>query len=86
VAENRTPQGRVRTRESPRPAVQNRSSEVDAVSDARPDDLLVYLLAYLLAYLGAQATTTLTATPCRCGRNVARPSSSKTKVPPGLMA
>ena len=82
MAENRTPQGRVRTRESPRPAVQNRSSEVDAVSDARPDDLLVCLLDYL----GAQATTTLTATPCRCGRNVARPSSSKTKVPPGLMA
>ena len=51
VAENRTPQGRVRTRESPRPAVQNRSSEVDAVSDARPDDLLVCLLDYLLAWL-----------------------------------
>src|SRR5215470_15109190 len=92
VAENRTPQGRVRTRESPRPAVRNRSREIDAVSDARPVDLLVYLLlvtyllGHLLGHLGAQATTTLTATPCRCGRNVARPSSSKTKVPPGLMA
>src|SRR5262245_10038837 len=41
---------------------------------------------FVFAHLGAQATTTLTATPCRCGRNVARPSSSKTKVPPGLMA
>ena len=94
MAENRTPQARVRTRESPRPAVRNRSREIDAVSDARPVDLLVYSLAwlltclvtYLLGHLGVQATTTLTATPCRCGRNVARPSSSKTKVPPGLMA
>src|SRR5262245_39398806 len=37
-------------------------------------------------YFGTQATMTLMATPCRCGRNVARLSSSKTKVPPGLRA
>src|SRR5262245_13454785 len=82
VAENRTPQRRVRRWESRRPAVQNWDSKVGAATDART---LIWL-AYLLAYLGAQATTTLTATPCREGRNVARPSSSKTKVPPGLMA
>ena len=84
----------MRTRESPRPAVQNRDSKVDAAPMRGPSTcsrtllayLFAYLLAYLFAYLGAQATTTLTATPCRCGRNVARLSSSKTKVPPGLMA
>jgi len=35
VAENRTPQARVRTRESRRPSVQNRDSKVDAATDAR---------------------------------------------------
>jgi hypothetical protein len=71
VAENRTRQGRARIEESPHPAMRGPTA---------------CLLVCLLDYLGAQATTTLTATPCRCGRNVARPSSSKTKVPPGLMA
>ena len=86
MAENRTPQGRVRTRESRRPAVQNWDSKLDAATAARTLIWSAYSIAYLFAYLGAQATTTLTATPCREGRNVARPSSSKTKVPPGLMA
>ena len=35
---------------------------------------------------GAQARTTFTETPCRCGRNVALLSASKTKLPPGLIA
>src|SRR6266576_6060514 len=37
-------------------------------------------------YFGTQATMTLLATPCRCGRHVARLASSNTKVPPGFMA
>src|SRR5215472_7098417 len=37
-------------------------------------------------YLGTQATTIFTVVPCRCGRNVARLSSSNTNVPPGLRA
>src|SRR5262252_2036469 len=77
--------GRARAREDtgiPPPGRPKSGQQGRCGTDARPVDLI----AYLLAYLGAQATTTLTATPCRCGRNVARLSSSKTKVPPGLMA
>src|SRR5215475_464989 len=37
-------------------------------------------------HLGTQATPTLTVAPCCSGRKVVRFSSSKTKVPPGLIA
>src|SRR5262245_13181413 len=51
VAENRTPQGRVRTRESRRPAVQNWDSKVDAATDARAD-LICLLVCLLVCLLG----------------------------------
>src|SRR5262249_22834040 len=76
VAENWAPQACVRTRESQPPGAPELGRRIDGAT----------MRGRLLAHLGAQATTTLTATPCRCGRNVARLSSSKTKVPPGLMA
>src|SRR5262249_31591081 len=85
VAENRTPRGRVRRWES-RPRGRPKSGQQGRRGHRRARADLSCLFAYLFAYLGAQATTTLTATPCREGRNVARASSSKTKVPPGLMA
>src|SRR5262249_19835725 len=48
VAENRTPRGRVRTRPSPRPAVQNWDSKVEAATHARP---LAWLLTCLFCLL-----------------------------------
>src|SRR5262245_62848489 len=49
VAENRTPRGRIRTRPSPRPAVQNWDSKVEAATHARP---LAWLLSCLFCLLG----------------------------------
>src|SRR5262249_12826711 len=93
VAENRTPRGRVRTRPSPPSGRPKLGQQGRGGNPYAPACLAAHLLILLtcfayfaFAHLGAQATTTLTATPCRWGRNVARPSSSKTKVPPGLMA
>src|SRR5262249_47547529 len=52
VAENRTPQGRVRRWESRRPAIQNWDSKVDAATDARTLIWLAGLLACLLGGAG----------------------------------
>src|SRR5215831_18621482 len=43
-------------------------------------------MLFRFAYFSAHARTTLAEAPCRWGRNVARFSSSKMKVPPGPMA